>query len=370
MSDRFLILHKGKRTGGTAVAQALAEVEALHVLFDPLHQSIHLPFEQLGRFTSDDWHSHHPHGYAYFASYRELLQDGRIPGVPADVFAAYDLTEHDDADPLFEYLDGLVREVCKRGRTPVLAVETSEGRIRWLRHRFPQAVQIGIVRDRDAQLSSWLQQAAYGDFAFFDLARQLMEANPGWFGGRLTSTQTSAEDLEVLFDRYREAAVGALYRDADAVLDIAALDPAALLAPLGLGSSDNVRRVQDFLNGHPKQDPSSPDRLALIVDYEFSVRRQRDVLSQQHDDARAEADRLLQELDSVRAQRDQAVKERADLESELASVRAEVERLRNQRDAARAEVDELTAQCDAILTSRSWRYTAWLRDRGSNPKVP
>ena len=209
----FLIVHKGKRTGGTALIRALAEVGDLHVLLDPLHQSIQQPFSQLSEMSSDDWSSHHPRGYRYFDSYRPLLVEGLIPGVPSDVFAHYAPAPDARLDALFSYLAGLRDGVRGLRRIPVLAFEASEGRIAWLRRSFPDAIQLGVIRDYPGQLQSWFLQAAYGNFDFFRIAREIMTRNPGWFGlkgeqlpqGPLETL--AASDLELIFRHYREHVV-------------------------------------------------------------------------------------------------------------------------------------------------------------------
>lgn len=355
-SPPFLILHKGKRTGGTAATRALAEVPGLHVLMDPLHQSIHEPFDVLSGRTSDHWVSHHPEGYRYFESYRPLLVNGEIPGVPVDVFADYVMEEDATADELASYLRGLVESVRTLDCVPVLAFETSEGRIPWLRDLFPEAIQAAVVREPVSQLQSWFQQAAHGNYDFFSLARSLIRRYPAWFDMAADSTDQPVEtlssaQLEAIFTQYRNRVTRAVNDGVDLVIEHSDLvrnpDVVAdkILSPFVVPESR--RAMADYLRSHSYHRIDKTPSLRAAIDTNADLRRHNAGLHEENAALRAQTQSLAHHVEQLRQ------------EHEL--LRVESDQLRHELDTMRDEAASLRQLQTAVLSSKSWRYTAWLR---------
>lgn len=173
MERPTLVLHKGMRTGGTALLAALSQLPAFHVLHDPLHELLKDPVAGMS-MTGADWPSHHPPDFRYLEGYAGLLVDGRVPGWH-DRFAERRFLAPNERDvELQRYLQGLEAAVRANGRIPIFAFHDAEGLWDELQRIFPSALHVGVTRDEDAQFESWLTQLSNGNPYFFDRGRFLV----------------------------------------------------------------------------------------------------------------------------------------------------------------------------------------------------
>lgn len=60
------------------------------------------------------------------------------------------------------YLNGLVATAKENGKSAVFKFEQLEGHLELLKEHFLSAIHIGLLRDKQEQFDSWLEQLAFG----------------------------------------------------------------------------------------------------------------------------------------------------------------------------------------------------------------
>lgn len=198
-----IFLFSNWRTGGTALAFAFRKSPAFHVYTEPFNPTLHNP-DLARRAQTTDWPSKHPPGERYFTEFEDFFGKDdfvfpRFEDIP------YVLNAEDECPPLEDYLRALIDHAQQHGRTPVFKLEQGEGAAPWFAAKFPEAVRIGLSRNRVAQLVSWMEQASNGNHLFFSLAHKLIHENVEFFGREDFSQFIvgDVEGYEAVFNLFR-----------------------------------------------------------------------------------------------------------------------------------------------------------------------
>lgn len=105
----------------------------------------------------------------YYHEYAPMLQaTGGVAGFHAN-FSTDDFFADATADlpALRAYLQGLIDQAAMQGRQPVLKFCRSLGRVSWMRHNFPQAIHIVLLRNPATQFDSGRRHYARHANAYF-----------------------------------------------------------------------------------------------------------------------------------------------------------------------------------------------------------
>lgn len=350
-----VFVHSNWRTGGTALIAALRRHRELMVFIDPLNPGMDRPWSELHALGPDCWLSGHPQDMgAYFTEYASLIDDDHIRGWSADYFWAYDLGADAD-DPAQEaYLRSLIDVAAAEGRTAVIKMEQSEGRIEWLRARFPGSVHVGITRGWDGQFSSWATQLLhYGGDSFFAWAHQIVMENPRLFGTHdlpATFDMSRFSDVVDMFDAFHAVTSRVRADDCDVAFDVS---PESTEHP-----ADQVERLR---RAAIAADPRIwGDALAYAHDTRPEITLlSRDVWRRIH----AGHMRLRGERDAWRSAQEDAAEAAENRRVALEATEAEVARLNRLLQHESAQVARVQHDLDRLLGSRSWRLTRVLRVR-------
>lgn len=181
---KVIFLHAGFRSGGTALAFSFRQLEDFKLYYDPFNLNIEAMNQYLDRkyFLTTNWQSNHPGQSRYFLEYRDLIDSKpdlltkiNIPNL------RYDYWGENYAPEAIDYLNQIIDFCGKINQNPVFKFETLTGRIPLLKQHFENAIQIGIVRNFDEQLFSFLEQMVYNNTFFFDEIICLMQTNIEFF---------------------------------------------------------------------------------------------------------------------------------------------------------------------------------------------
>lgn len=367
MSGPPLFVHAGWRTGGTALGFALGEQDGVMVFHDPLNPGLSLPWSSTQGTSPTSWASGHPtRARGYFGEYEPLVEGDRVAGAKERFWLSYSMSEHAQDPEQAAYIGSLLELAKKSGKTAVIKFEQTDGRIPWLRAHFPEAEHVGLVRDGDAQLASWLVQLVVHDNAvFFSSAHSVAKRTPELFG-EVPADLDVADFAEVvaLFWRFHGTTERLRRAHCDVVLDIA---PESGELP-----ADQARRMSAALDARTvgilgraldecRRFRPPADRRAWTLERLHGasmiaprLRGEATVLARLLDDCSSDVTRLGCELAACEADGRNAMAAR-----EVADLR--VAQLIADRDAYAAELRTLK-------NSRSWRWTSFFRrTRGTGP---
>jgi hypothetical protein len=156
-----VFLHTGWRSAGTWVWSRLRELDAATGFYEPLSNVLaDLSLADVAASRPTLTSGHPPLAAPYFDEYRPFLQEsargvaGYHRRFSIDRFASV-------PDAEFPALQAYLRKLCERtveqGRVPVFKFCRSSGRLPWLKHAFPLAMQVGVLRNPASQFASgWL----------------------------------------------------------------------------------------------------------------------------------------------------------------------------------------------------------------------
>lgn len=350
-----IFLHSNWRTGGTALIAALRRHPALMVFIDPLNPGLGRPWSELSTLGPESWLSGHPREMgAYFTEYASLIDDDRICGWSDQYFWNYDLSADADDPGQEAYLRSLLHVAEAEGRTAVIKMEQSEGRVEWLRARFPGSVHVGITRGWDGQFSSWATQLLlYGGDTFFAWAHQFVVRNPRVFGTHdLPAAFDIAQfsDLTEMFDAFHAVTSRVRADDCDVAFDVSpesAESPGNQVEHLRrAATSINSRIWADALTYAHDTRPATTllprDAWRRIHAGHMRLRDERDAWRNAHKDTAEAAENRLIAMEAGQA---------------------EVARLTNLLQHQSAQVVRLQSELDGLQATRGWRFTRALRTR-------
>ena len=198
MNRSIIFLYTSWRTGGTALAAALRSDESLMLFYDPLNQGL-MNFEFAEAASSETWNSNHPSDFKYFDEYLPLFIDGRLENFPDLSEYKFRSSSITFQNQLIAYLSGLVATAKEKGKSAVFKFEQLEGHLDLLKEHFPSAIHIGLIRDKQRQFDSWLEQLALGSSGFFDAARRLILGDPDFFMNGSTFDNPTNEQVFELY---------------------------------------------------------------------------------------------------------------------------------------------------------------------------
>ena len=339
----------------------------MSLFHDPFNPLLSAPWDAVRHIGPSSWPSGHPdRAGGYFAEYAPLVRDGRIQGPSECFFDSYAMSATDD-DPAQEaFLGALIALAADDGRRAVMKFEQTDGRIPWLRARFPDAVHIGLLRNSEAQFQSWLVMLVeHGAQDFFEGAHRMSCAAAPLFPGVPSVFDPSSWDcLDALFHAFHQATERLRREGCDLVLDVAPESQDALPDQIARveGCLDAgtaglmIRSLQAARAGAAEVRPSGWTLEALRKCHGIAVPLRGQVHELNEVMARLVADRAL--VDAAWAEGNAA----------WAAANEQVvlldTRLRNATEAlevAEASRSELDERLGTLMLSRSWRVTAPLR---------
>lgn len=359
-----IFLHSGWRTGGTALAFALAADPGVSLFYDPFNPGLAGLWDGVRQIGPSSWPSGHPdRATGYFAEYAPLVRDGRIHGASERFFDSYAMSATDDEPAQEEFLRALIALAADDGRRAVMKFEQTDGRIAWLRARFPDAVHVGLLRDPEAQFRRWLVLLVeHGGQGFFGDAHRASLAAPSLFPGAPAAFDPSSWDcLDSLFHAFHPTTERFRREGCDLVLDVAPEShdvlPDQIARVEGCLDADTaglmIRSLQAARAGAADVRPSGWTLEALRKCHGIAVPLRGQVHELNEVVARLVADRAL--VDAAWAEGN-AAWAAANEQVVLLDMR-----LRNATEAlgaAEAARVELDVRLGALMRSRSWKITA------------
>jgi hypothetical protein len=350
-----IFVHSNWRTGGTALLAALRRHPALMVFIDPLNPGLGRPWSELSTLGPESWLSGHPREMgAYFTEYASLICDDHIRGWSDQYFWNYDLSADADDPGQEAYLRSLIHVAEAEGRTAVIKMEQSEGRVEWLRTRFPGSVHVGITRSWDGQFSSWATQLLlYGGDTFFAWAHHFVVRNPRLFGTHgLPAAFDIAQfsNLTEMFDAFHAVTSRVRADDCDVAFDVS---PESAENP---GNQvEHLRRAATSIDSRIWAD-------ALTYAHDTrpaTTLLPRDAWRRIH----AGHIRLMGERDAWRSAQQSAADAAENRRIALEREQADVARLTKLLQHESGHVARLQDELDRVHGTRSWRLIRALRDR-------
>ena len=356
--DGPVFLHRGMRTGGTALVQALEQVEHLGVVYGILHPMLEMPLEELVERNADAWDSSHPSGYFYWRNAEALLRSGMHERFQSRFTSIYHLAATADDPELYAYITWVMDEIRGTGRRPVLCLERSEGILPWLRSHFPEALHIGLVRERDAVYRSWLEQGLLGAWGFFEAAQSAILSDPEYFGQVVDADDVrllQAGALRRIFDVYNASTESVRHNDMDlsvTVVEIGAEESSAGQERFAEFCGLSAAQRRDLAERLRQTRPALPavKRLERMVDASGKSRAEL-LAAQQRSDAYREA----RDYWHGRAE-------------EANSGAAGIDELQARADELAGALQEARAELSMVYRSTSWRVTRPLRSVAATAK--
>jgi len=179
-NPNLVFLLAARRTGGTALAKAFKD-QGFRLVYDPLNPYLSNLNEAMD-FNSEAWHSKHPIGLRYFEEF--VNTDASVR--PKDLVRAN--TQHiGRGDPQYEeisnYFHHLVNATSEGIKTCFKIEQV--GVYELLRSEFPEATFIGITRNPEEILASYLNlYLTSSNFHFFQTDLDYFLANGDAEAGR------------------------------------------------------------------------------------------------------------------------------------------------------------------------------------------
>jgi len=156
-----VFLHTGWRSAGTWVWSRLRALNAVTAFYEPLSNVLSdLSLADVAASRPTLTSGHPPLDAPYFNEYTPFLQEG-ARGV-AGYSRQFSIDRFGDVpDAGFPALHAYLRNLCghstRQGSVPVFKFCRSSGRLPWLRHAFPDAMHVGVLRNPASQFASgWL----------------------------------------------------------------------------------------------------------------------------------------------------------------------------------------------------------------------
>jgi hypothetical protein len=156
-----VFLHTGWRSAGTWVWSRLRELDRATGFYEPLSNVLaELSLADVAASRPTLTSGHPPLSAPYFDEYRPFLRENArgVTGYNRR-FSVDRFARAPDAD--FPALQAYLRDLCEHtaghGQVPVFKFCRSSGRLPWLKHAFPDAMHVGVLRNPASQFASgWL----------------------------------------------------------------------------------------------------------------------------------------------------------------------------------------------------------------------
>jgi adenylate kinase family enzyme len=283
-----IFLYSGWRTGGTALAVALKADKNNMIFYDPLNQAL-MDFEFASTASSDSWNSNHPTKFKYFDEYIPMFADGRLELFPDVREYKFRNSSVIFQDQLIKYLKRLVSVANENNKTPVFKFEQLEGHLDLLKSHFPSGIHIGLIRNRQAQLDSWLEQLALGSSGFFDAARKLVLDDPDFFtNGEILDKPTNEEVFEIYHSRLRS-----LGSDFDMTINLSEDNRDEFLTKIVSSSTHKIIASAFEQLDKLEKPPTFEKKFIRMRARCLELTQQRDELTQQRDELTQQRDEIL-----------------------------------------------------------------------------
>jgi hypothetical protein len=345
-----IFLYTSWRTGGTALAGALKADEKIMLFYDPLNEGL-MNYEYAKTVSSDTWNSNHPPGFKYFDEYLPMFVDGKLRDYPDLKGFKFRNSTKEFQDQLLSYLDRLVTVANENDKTPVFKFEQLEGHLEVIKRHFPTAIHLGLLRNRQAQFDSWLEQLALGSSGFFDGARKLVLEDPDYFtSGVILENPTDREVFELYHSKLIQ-----LCSKFDLVFNLYEDDREEFLSKIAPNSFQQIFSVAFERLDKLGKPPTFEKKFIRMTERSLELTQQRDELTQQRDELTQQRDELTQQRDELTQQRDELTQQRDELNQQR-------DELTQQRDELTQQRDELTQQRDDLMDSTIWKVTKPLRN--------
>jgi len=156
---RPVFLHTGWRTAGTWLWSAFRSHDDVLGLYEPLNQSLAtLTLSTLPMMRPAASNSRHPEEQRpYFEEFAPLMSLKGVAGYRPDfAYETFFMERTQDYAELRGYVESLIALGDAEGKTLVFKFCRTLGRVGWMRHTFPEAAHIFVMRDPRSQwLSAW-----------------------------------------------------------------------------------------------------------------------------------------------------------------------------------------------------------------------
>ena len=303
-----IFLYTSWRTGGTALAGALKADEKIMLFYDPLNPGL-MNFEYAKTVSSDTWNSNHPSGFKYFDEYLPLYVDGKLEHYPDLNEYKFRNSSQEFQDQLLSYLDSLVSVAIQNDKTPVFKFEQLEGHLEVIKRHFPSAIHLGLLRNRQAQFGSWLEQLALGSSGFFDSARKLVLDDPDYFtNGVILDNPTDREVFEVYHSKLLQ-----ISSKFDLTFNLYEDNQVEFLTKIASNSFKQIFSVAFERLDKLRKPPTFEKKFIRMTARSLELTQQRDELTQQRDELTQQRDELIQQRDELIQQRDELIQQRDEL---------------------------------------------------------
>jgi hypothetical protein len=159
--SRGIFLHTGWRSAGTWVWSRFRALDPVTAFYEPLSNVIgDLKLADLAALKPTFNSGHPALGAPYFAEYGPFMREGArgVPGYRRH-FSTDRFGDAPDAEfaALHAYLQDLTTRTLDAGKMPVFKFCRSSGRLPWLKHAFPDALHVAVMRNPASQFASgWL----------------------------------------------------------------------------------------------------------------------------------------------------------------------------------------------------------------------
>ena len=295
-----IFIHSSMRTGGTAFVNTFEQVEKALVFYDPLNPILQ-DYELAKSFSSSNWHSNHPENYEYFKNYFTIEKDEWYPFIPSPENFKFRNSSDEYKQELFIYLNSLIDAAIDQNRIPVFKFETLEGHVPFLREKFPNSINIGVIRNPKDQYLSWLEQLAFDNSFFFEKALSLIEGDPDFFlGGRTNIEKSNGYIFEIYYN-----ALLSLRTELDFSIDLGVDSKQRILDKLKQSNVATNEHLdvfeQAFINLSSGIDAKT--KFQKLLTKQIATIQQRDELTQQRDELTQQRDELTQQLSTIKSSR-------------------------------------------------------------------
>ncbi len=368
-----IFIHSNCRTGGTALLAALRRDPAVCVFHDPFNLALTLPWSQIETHDPTAWPSGHAVDMGtYFAEYAPLVDHDRVCGASDDYSWSYCMKADDEDIGQEQYISSLIDLASSQNQVAIIKFEQTEGRVAWLRRCFPNAIHVGLLRDREAQFRSWMALLVIHNVAgFFEVTHRLVRDNSTFFGAEGVADSidlASWDELRCLFDVFYDATTCVRLTATDVVFDLSPESPESVddQAQRAYGLPEHAARaltaaLRTTRASVPRESGLTLGDLRRMHGVVMPVRMENTTLRTRCDQLSSEMGATWAELTSLVAHRDELTNALRDAEHRLSGA---VEAL------ATANEDIATAR-ESLLeatSSKSWRMTEPLRRMSRFPR--
>jgi hypothetical protein len=175
---RALLIHSGWRTGSTYFWTKFRHQPGCIGFYEPFNEMLSA-MSPTDVFTAKHDLSalkHSEIGLPYFHEYIPLLGPQGHPLFRLDFSYRDYFVVEEELPEQHAYLDSLVQHAGRMRQLPVLGFVRSLGRVAWFKRRFPESVNIVVMRSPMGQWMSARQLAQQHDHEFFDPMQGLILA--------------------------------------------------------------------------------------------------------------------------------------------------------------------------------------------------